>query len=291
VHAVVDSTPNGEEFHRALNLKADIRRLEQAIADIGNVVLVVIDPLSAYLGNGDSHNNSQMRGLLAPLSDMAARLNVAVVLISHLNKGGGGEALMRVTGSLAFVAAARAAFIVAKDPEDEERRLFLPAKNNVAKDVGGLAFHIETIITKGNETSRVMWEAKPVNDVTADEILRQPVDPEEKGARAEAKAFLLDLLAHGPIGPKDVFANARNAAVSEKTLQRASRDIGVKKSKTGMKGGWVWELPPKTPNHTEDGLPKTEGTFAESGHLREPRCPRCAGGGLPVVPARGVIVL
>jgi putative DNA primase/helicase len=190
--AVVQYTPTGEELHRGFNLKSDIRQLERAIAEIGDVVLVVIDPISAYIGSTDSHNNADVRGLLAPLSDMASRQNVALVLVSHLNKGGAGtEALMRVTGSLAFVAAARAAYIVAKDPEDEHRRLFLPAKNNIAADTGGLAFRIEPCsIGDGIDTSKVTWESAPVKDVTADDVLKQPTDSEEKSALAEAKVFL-----------------------------------------------------------------------------------------------------
>jgi putative DNA primase/helicase len=271
--AVLDSYDSaGQEVHRAFNLKADIRRLEEALAEIGDVALVVIDPISAYLGNGDSHNNAEVRALLAPLSDMASRQNVAVVLVSHLNKGGaGGEALMRVTGSLAFVAAARAAFIVAKDPDDENRRLFIPAKNNIAKDVGGLAFRIEGYnLDSGIETSRVMWETAPVNGVTADSILSLQ-DPEEKGARDEAKAFLLELLKPGSMPSKDVFVNARGAGVAEKTLRRAAQDLGVVKSKVGMDGGWMWKLPeqPKMANVAEDALPNEEGNFGASGHLRD----------------------
>ena len=260
----------GDEVHRSFNLKIDTRRLEEAIAETGDVALVVIDPVSAYLGNGDSHNNSEMRGLLAPLSEMASRQNVAIVLVSHLNKGGvATEALMRVTGSLAFVAAARAAFIVAKDPQDEARRLFIPAKNNIAQDIGGLAFRIEGCsIGNGIETSRVMWEAAPVN-VTADEILRQPADPEERDARDDAKAFLIDLLANGSVPAKDVFRDARDAGVSERTLRRAAQDLGVDKTKTAMDGGWLWKLAPKMAKGAEDVQPKTVATFGEVGHLRK----------------------
>jgi putative DNA primase/helicase len=71
---------------------------------------------------------------------MAARHQVAVVAISHWNKANVGTAVNRVTGSGAFTAAVRAAFMVAKDPDDSERRLFVPMKNNLARTDNGLAF-------------------------------------------------------------------------------------------------------------------------------------------------------
>src|SRR5690606_10020909 len=85
-----------------------------------------------------------MRALLAALTKMAEQRGVAVVCVSHLNKSGGNDALMRVMGSLAFVAAARAAYLVLKDPADEDRRLFLPLKNNLGADQTGLAFQVES---------------------------------------------------------------------------------------------------------------------------------------------------
>ncbi len=114
------------------------------ILKIGEVAMIVIDPISAFLGGTDSRKNADIRALLHPLCKLAAGHEAAVVCVSHLNKTSGGEPLLRVTGSLAFVAAARSAWIVAKDRDDPNRRLFLPLKNNIGNDqTGGKLDHIK----------------------------------------------------------------------------------------------------------------------------------------------------
>ena len=96
---------------------------------------VVVDPLSAYLGVTDSHKNAEVRGLLTPLSDIAAKHHTAIVGVTHLNKAVGQmDAMMRLSGSIAFVAAARSAYLVASDRDDKTRRLFLPLKNNLGPE-------------------------------------------------------------------------------------------------------------------------------------------------------------
>ncbi len=56
--------------------------------------------------------------------------------MTHFSKAGANnttKALHRFIGSIAFTGAPRAAFAVIEDAEQEGRRLFLHAKNNLAR--------------------------------------------------------------------------------------------------------------------------------------------------------------
>ena len=72
--------------HRTFNLQLDLPALEKKIAELGDVVLVIIDPITSYLGKVDSHKNAELRSVLEPLGKMAARQHVTVVANTHLSK-------------------------------------------------------------------------------------------------------------------------------------------------------------------------------------------------------------
>jgi putative DNA primase/helicase len=250
--AVADSPNNIRQ--RSFNLQGDVERLDALLAEKPDIVLVVIDPITAYMGGVDSHKTADVRGVLTPLAEMATRRNVAVVCISHLNKSGDMEAMMRVTGSLAYVAAARAAYLVVADKENPERRLFLHMKNNLSSDRTGLAFTIETYsLDDGIESSRVAWKQETVHQ-TADEALALQSSKDDHSALADAKDFLLNELAAGAVSAKDIKKQAESAGIMPRTLERAKAALGIKAVKLGMKEGWAWKLP-KNANISEDCQP------------------------------------
>jgi putative DNA primase/helicase len=236
---------DGSETHRAFNLETDLGKLAAMLHQIGGAALIVIDPISAYLGGADSHKNAEVRALLAPLSALASQHAAAVVAVSHFNKASGSAALMRVTGSLAFVAAARAAWLVSADPDDEGRRLFLPMKNNVGPDHTGLAFRIESASISSPsgpvETSRVVWDAEAVT-VSADDALAQMPD-DERTALDDAREWLTVYLDAGPMPARDIYREAGQAGIAKRTLDRAKRDLRVTARKRDFASGWIWELP------------------------------------------------
>src|SRR5207244_482487 len=74
--------------------------------------LVVVDPAGAYIGKSgiDDHKDSDLRALLGPLAELAARHAVTILLVKHLNKGVTAKAVHKVGGSVGYVNAVRAAF-------------------------------------------------------------------------------------------------------------------------------------------------------------------------------------
>ncbi|HUW32276.1 MAG TPA: AAA family ATPase, partial [Planctomycetota bacterium] len=169
---------SGEMVEDCFNLEQDVPALETAIQATKDCRLVVLDPISAFLGRADSHVNAQVRGLLVPLQALAARYRVALLAVTHLRKGDG-IAIHRAMGSLAFVAAARASYAACKDKNDPtgRRRLLLPMKNNLGNDDDGFAYVLDTDCSPNGQPV-VTWEPGLVR-MTADEAMRPPKPDED----------------------------------------------------------------------------------------------------------------
>jgi hypothetical protein len=221
--------------------------LEKKIIEIGNAALLVIDPVSSYLGKTDSHNNSQVRGVLEPLADMAERLRMAVLTVTHFKKGANNtKTLHRFIGSIAFTGAPRVAFAVIEDPTQEGRHLFLHAKNNLAPPPQGLAFRLEQHVVNDNiRASRVVWEADPVA-ITANEAMAANAGGTgNRTAKVEAMEFLQAVLAHGPTPASEVNRMAREHGLTSKTVRSAREALKVKIGRDGFGPGSrsLWSLP------------------------------------------------
>jgi len=253
-------------IERELSLDRDLELLAAQIAD--DCRLVIVDPISAYLGRTDSHNNADLRTLLTPLGKLAHRSGVAVVAVTHLNKGAGGSASYRICGSIAFTAAPRAVYAVTKDQDDPDRRLLVPVKNNLGDDKTGFAYRIAS---KPNGAPYLEWEPDLI-DVSADEALNPDIDGRQ-GAREEAKEFLEDYLQAGPQKAQDVLKGARQIGVNESTLRRAKAELRIHSGKAEFAGGWFWSLnPPESDQHSQKTLPESVtafDAFAGFDHLRE----------------------
>src|SRR5262249_32947535 len=160
-----------------------------------------------------SHKNAAVRAVLEPLSELADRLRVAVLAVTHFSKQAGGKAMYRFIGSIAHIGSARVAFAVVADAENEGRVLVLHAKNNLAAPQRGLASRFEHhMVVDGVTGSTVAFESEHVA-VTADEALAADRVVETRTAKEEVAGFLTSFLAEGPQLVAKVEQEARAAGL------------------------------------------------------------------------------
>jgi len=239
----LSTVPDSEGNERQIALPDDLHVIEAAIERVG-ALLVVIDPLMAFTsGEVNTHRDQDVRRMLAPVARMAERTGAAVVVVRHLNKATGGNALYRGGGSIGIVGAARSGLLIAKHPEADGRRVLASIKSNLAAPAHSLVFGLSS--TEGGAV-RVDWKGESNLDASA--LLSAPTDHEERSALSEAQEFLREILAEGPVLAKDAQEEARGPGIAERTLKRAKSSLGViaeRKGEPGQQGGgrWYWRLP------------------------------------------------
>ncbi|HJP99541.1 MAG TPA: AAA family ATPase [Rhodanobacteraceae bacterium] len=223
----------------------DVPKLAAALAGADDLALIVVDPLvSAVLG--DSHKNAEVRRSLAPLVELAQRIDAALVGITHYSKGTQGrEPLERVSGSLAFGALARLVFGTVRQKSDDDnaadRYLLARVKSNIGPDGGGFAYAFEQVDNgSGIVASRIIWGG--ALEGSARDLLAEAETEPDDGAQ-DAASFLRELLADGEKTAKWIFTAAASAGYSKDAMHRAKRKIGATVRKVSMTEGWAWCLP------------------------------------------------
>ncbi|GJM18812.1 MAG: hypothetical protein DHS20C14_10250 [Phycisphaeraceae bacterium] len=220
---------------RQLSLDTHLAQLADCVKLMSSPKLLIVDPISAYMGKVDSHNNAETRGLLAELGRFAEHFGMAVVCVTHLNKSGAqGKAVYRAMGSLAFTAAARIVLLVSKHPDDQAKRLVVPVKNNLTRDAESLVYRIED--------DCLSWVDEACA-YTADDLEASADAGDKPDALGEAVEWLGDALKDGPRGAREVLSEAKGVGIAEITLKRAKRTLGViARPSEGVGSAWTWSL-------------------------------------------------
>jgi hypothetical protein len=173
-----------------------------------------------------------------------------VVIVGHLNKTPSSEAFVRIANSIAFWNAARSVVLVAEDPESpDELRLVAQRKANYSR-LGAVERHrIEEIVlpnTLDPETGKPITTSRMVfvqhaPEVDGDQVLAPRIG---RGTQSDAaREFLRGALAdgswHDSSGLK-TFAQASD--ISDRTLKRAAKELGVEQKRQGYPAVTHWRL-------------------------------------------------
>lgn len=213
-----------DESTQALSLSDE--RIEQAIKETG-AKLLILDPLQAYLGaDVDMHRANEIRPIFHALGLVAERTGCAIVIIGHMNKGGG-KSGYRGLGSIDITAAARSVLVIGKSPQDPQVRVMAHSKSNLAPQGSSIAFEI-------GDKFRFIGEC----DVTVDELLN---GFGRRDVLGEAKQLLSSLLSDAPQPSKLIAEKSRALNISERTLKKTKKELGIVAEKIGE--NWFCKLP------------------------------------------------
>ena len=179
----------------------DLPAIESALAESG-ARLLIVDPVISMM-DGDQIKARDVRRNLDPLNALAQRLDVAIVLVMHFNKGGG-SASDRVSGSHAFRDAARAVLLLAVDDETDQRVLTMDKGNTTPRSMS-LAFEIDDalVAARGGDAARV-GRARLIGETST--TVHQIVSRENDRALGDLSSRIVALVngSAEPMSPSDV---------------------------------------------------------------------------------------
>lgn len=230
----ITGTKGRDGKSRGVDLSADVEKLRLKIRELGNVKLIIVDPLSSYVGlhkKMDSYKDTDVREALRPLTDLIEQEKVAVIGIMHLNKSQMSDPRHRVVGSAAWMQVPRVAWWISEDKNDKDLHWFLAVKNNTIplaerkQAEFGFRFEENHIVVAQNE------EPPSIEDVTRPE---PPEDAKDRRSKVETAVDFFEacrasgekelpakdvMEAHHGIS-KDIWAKARKKLGGISTEQR-----------------------------------------------------------------------
>lgn len=231
---------------RLPSLPEDGAAIERVVRD-QQARLLVIDPISAYIGTADLHRDNEMRSALAPLAAIAERTGATVLLLRHLRKSGGTDAIYRGLGSVAITALARTALMLLNDPDDPNARILAWSKMSVAPVPKSLKWRW----ADGDGAPRIVWEG--TSDLSANDILaredrgRGGDDGAPSAVDGAADWLMGQLEGTGSVPVKDLQARAAEDGVAWRAVERAKGrlKLGLRRQSAGNRGAgqWVWVAP------------------------------------------------
>lgn len=244
IHLVVGGAQEGTPF----DLARDLPALELLVTSTGAKVIFV-DPLMAFMPAAiNAYSDHEVRRALHPMTRMAQRNGTTIVVVRHLTKGRT-KAITAGGGSIAFIGAARAGYLVGPHPDDEAKRVLTPVKMNVGQLPAALGYQILSSDSTNPTTSPpvVRWDDEPL-EYSAQSVLDGD-NGEDPGAYDMAQEFLVEILSenHSGMTWQDITRAGKREDHSEATLRRARRKVAkVVRNPIDRDGnvrkGAIWQL-------------------------------------------------
>jgi hypothetical protein len=250
VHLIQGTSDGNQEWEIALD--EDLERLKEYLRNHPRIRLIVIDPVTSYIGNVDPNKPKEVRPFLNKLKKFSEEMGVSLLLIMHLSKNPDVSALHRVGGAATWIEVPRSVWFFDEKRQESDsafstQYVMVNGKLNIVADERkkSLEYTFESVDVEiqGFQQSmgRIKWGAE--STVTLEQQYgrgkgKSGPDPVKTEAAME---WLKLYLAEGPRKSVDVFADGDVAGHKRDTLYEAKSRLGVTAKKNV--GGFEWALP------------------------------------------------
>ena len=217
------------------NLTFGDNRIRAAVEKFG-AGLLILDPLSSYIGDGCSLNAAnETRAEFNHLISVARDTGCAIVIIAHMNKMKETSPLYRTSGSIDIAGAARSILAIARTSNDDkpDERVMVQVKSNLAPTGSAILFEV-------NENGIDFIDEI---ELTAEQALSALIPKQGRPSeRMDAAVTLIkELLKDGKQSATECEAKLEAAGFKKSTIKKAKKNAGVSSEKVGFV--WYWSLP------------------------------------------------
>jgi hypothetical protein len=252
VHLIQGTSDGQQEWE--IGLDNDLGILREFLHSRPTIKLIVMDPVTSYIGDVDPNKPKEVRPFLNKLKKFAEEMDISLLLIMHLSKNPDVSALHRVGGAATWIEVPRSVwFFDVKQRDDEEAPpayVMVNGKLNIVADerkksleysFSGVEVEIKGVL---QSMGTIRWGEE--SSITLEQQYsraKEKPGPEPKKVDAAAD-WLRTYLDDGQKFAADVFAAGEVAGHAEKTLRKAQAKLGVKPEREfPNKGRWMWRLP------------------------------------------------
>ena len=245
IHFVqISENTSGTREEGIVCLDRDLPILEAEIRLNPDIVLIIPDPVIAFLGDADPNKDKEVRPIYSKMKTFAKRLNVAWLFVNHWNKNQNATSINKTSGAKTMVSAPRATWMFSRSPEDPTRFLMMKGKGNLSSGrTKTLAYRIVSVpfdFGDGRPADpdgipKLVWDGE--TDHTCDEVLQDASEPKNRRS-SKAEDLLNKLLVGGVKLAREIYVAGDKEGLSTDKMKRARYQLGYIAREVGNE--WYW---------------------------------------------------
>lgn len=240
---------------RSINLDHDMDTLLGIIRRNPEYKMMICDPITGIFGAKSINKDQEVHPILQSLATLCQDTGLTFVGVVHTPKRQTNSATEKVAGGSAVAGKCRAAFMLSRDPDsaDKHDHVMTSIKTNLSGVKDGLKYRTVPAKVKDSDpaspelgTVRIEWTGT-TEDQADDVLAKQNAKPEQRDKQIDkCEAFLMTILAKGPVRSPDVYDAAKKLGFGDTTVKRALKNVGGRHldHRAQSQGFWMTLEPP-----------------------------------------------